>query len=329
MNTFSIITNALAESENDPDKAGLDEYTIMVGRVIAAVQKVVDALTPPDGGRYVVALADISTAGTSLGERRITVSSKPLNDKALTLIEKAVVIATFAAHEIGHTLVTRPRDGAAQKHNTHSGYHAVANLADDIILEPFMADRYPILKDAFAFTGLWVLRTTSPVLPKVHTMQRSMSTPERFNVVLSATRYPDLDDIVFSDDVTKAERDWSRGWAQRLGALRISDHAGFLALCDEVWERIREEAPEEAPEPIIEEPEQGGDEPTPGESNEQDEGDESESEGSESEDEGDESESGDSESEDEGEGASDDATDGDDATESEDEGDEPGSLRLT
>ena len=171
MDTFSIIRNALAASENDPDKVGLAQDITDTARVVAAVQVVVDALTPPDGGRYIVGFKDIATAGTSLADHRIVVSSKPLRDPDLSLVEKAVVIATFAAHEIGHTYVTRPRRypvDVVKAHNDHSGFHSVANIADDIILEPFMVDRYPILQDAFDFTGAWVLRNTAESLPVTH-----------------------------------------------------------------------------------------------------------------------------------------------------------------
>ena len=309
MDTFSIIRNALAASESDPDKVGLDDHTITTGRILAAVQTVVDALTPPDGGRYIVSFMDIGTAGTSLATRRIVVSSKPLHDRSLSMVEKAVVIATFAAHEIGHTLVTRPRGNLIREHNPHTGYHAVPNLADDLILEPHMVDRYPILEDAFAFTGLWVLRTTAKDLPKVERVTNN--TTDRFNLLLNASRYPDLPDIVFPDAASIAERDWSRDWASRLIALRLTDHSGFIALCDEAWERIRETVepqPEPEPEP----------EPEEAEDDEQDEDDESETEPGEDEgedDEQDESETepGDEQGEDEGEGGSE---------ESEDEGEE-------
>ena len=69
MDTFSIIRNALAATENDPDKVGLAQDIIDAGRIIAAVQVVVDALTPPDGGRYIVGFKDIATAGTSLADQ--------------------------------------------------------------------------------------------------------------------------------------------------------------------------------------------------------------------------------------------------------------------
>jgi len=275
MDTFSIIRDAIAASDGDTQKEGLHADVIEAGRVVGAVQSVVDALTPPDGGRYVVGFADISTAATSLAERRIVVSSKPLRDTSLSMVEKAVVIATFAAHEIGHTLVTRPRKSRIVEHNPKSGYHAVANLADDIILEPLMTDRYPILADAFAFTGLWVLRNTAKELPKVHRMRKDMTTAERFNVVLSATRYADTTDIVFADGVTIAERDWCRSWSDRLVALRLTDHDGFLAACDELWDHIRAEADEEEqPQPIVDEPE-----PEPTDEDGEDEDEDGEDEG--------------------------------------------------
>jgi hypothetical protein len=256
MDTFSIIRDAVARATSDPDKAGLSAADREAGDVIAAVQVVVDVLTPPGGGRYIVGFADIATAATSLNEHRIIVSSKPLRDYRLSTVEKAVVIATFAAHEIGHTFVTAPRKDMVAVHNPKSGYHAVANLADDIVLEPFMVARYPILEDAFAFTGAWVLRTTAGELPKVVKMRRDMKTAERFNAVLSATRYDDSAPIVWDGDAAARERDWCRDWAARLIAAPTVDHATFFALCDELWDRIRCEA-EEDPEPeppIIDEP---------------------------------------------------------------------------
>ena len=90
MDTFSIIRNALAQSEDDPQKAGLDADTILAGRVLAAVQSVVDALTPPDGGRYIVTFENINTAGTNLFEHKVRVSTKPLRDPRLTLVERRV-----------------------------------------------------------------------------------------------------------------------------------------------------------------------------------------------------------------------------------------------
>jgi hypothetical protein len=249
MNTFTLVQRALDATLDDPEKMGLDEGTIETGRILGAVQTVVDALTPPDGGRYIVGFADITTASTSLGERRITVSSKPLRDPALSLVEKAVVIATFAAHEIGHTFVTQPRKGLVMDHNRHTGYHAVANLADDIILEPVMIDRYPILADAFRFTGEWVLRATAKDLPLRERMSKAMTTPDRFNILLTATRYGDIPEIIWVDGVTRAERDWSRLWADRLISARLDDHATFLATVDEAWDRIRSEADEDETEP--------------------------------------------------------------------------------
>lgn len=275
MDTFSIIRDALDRSASDPDKIGMDPRVRMAGRVIEAVQTVVDTLTPPDGGRYIVSFADVGTAGTALGTRRIVVSSKPLNDLSLSLVEKAVVIATLAAHEIGHTMVTRPRREPVDVvgvHNAHSGYHTVANLADDIILEPFMVDRFPILADAFEFTGLWVLRSGSADrLPLVDTLNRGTTTAGRFNIILHATRYGDIPEIEWRDENVCAERDWARDWSRRLLALRLLDHGGFIAACDEVWERIRtvDETPEPEPEPpVITEP---GDEPDDEDGDDEDE----------------------------------------------------------
>lgn len=279
MNTFTLVQRALDASANDESKAGLGENQIETGRVLSAVQTVVDALTPGNGGRYVVAFADILTAQTALGDRKIIVSSKPLHDASLSLVEKAVVIATFAAHEIGHTFVTEPKRGLVTAHNPHTGFHAVANLADDIILEPFMIDRAPILEDAFTFTGLWVLRTTAKgSLPKREYLKRGMSTPERFNLILSATRYGDIDEIVWHPSAVR-ERIWARSWADRLISARLNDHDTFLSLCDEAWERIRSEAdvpPEPEPEP---EPDQPGTEPGESGSGEEDGPDDDEDEG--------------------------------------------------
>lgn len=263
MDTFSIIRNALAASENDPNKAGLAQDIVDTARIVAAVQVVVDALTPPDRGRYIVGFKDIATAGTSLADHTVTVSSKPLRDPNLSIIEKAVVIATFAAHEIGHTFVTYPRRypvDVVKAHNAHSGYHTVANIADDIILEPFMVDRYPILKDAFDFTGAWVLRNTAKSLPVTPVLHHGTSAAERFNIVLSATRYGDIPEIVWTEGKMTEERDWCRDWKARLIALPINDNAAFVAACDEVWEHIRVVDPEPEPEP---EPEDDEDEPEP------------------------------------------------------------------
>lgn len=315
MDTFTLVRSALAASEKDEDRADLPAQTREIGRITAAVQTVVDALTPPDGGRYIVGFVDVSTAATDLSARRIIVSRKPLSDRSLSLVEKAVVVATFAAHEIGHTIITRPRAALIKAHNPKSGYHAVANLADDIVLEPYMADRYPILRDAFAFTGLWVLRNTAKNLPKVERGGWE-TTPERFNTLISATRYGDIADIVWADAKARRERDWARGWAARLVAADTRDHATFLALCDEAWERIRtKDADEEEPqggggEPCddgdpTDEPNdepQPGDEPGEGEDGEGEDGDDATQPGDEPGEDGDE----------QGDEPGDDATDGED-----------------
>jgi hypothetical protein len=336
MDTFSIITDSLKASESK-DVQGLDPFTVLAGRVTTAVQSVVDTLTPPDGGRYIVGFADVPTAMTELGARRITVSSAPLNDRRLSLIEKAVVIATLAAHEIGHTIVTRPRGDAVKDHNPAPGYHAVANLADDIILEPLMEDRYPILADAFAFTGGWVLRHTVKALPKVMKYEPGMPREARFNLILAATRYGPGDPITWADARSEAERDWAIGWRDRLIATRLRDDATFLALCDEAWARVRTVEPEdevETPEtPPADEPgdEQGGDDTGNGQPGLDDAPEPTDEDG---EDEGEggsgESEDGDEDGEpgDEPGDGSDDATDdGDDATDDGDgdgDGDEDG-----
>jgi hypothetical protein len=281
MDTFTIIRQALQASATADNAADLSAEVRDAGRVIHAVQTVVDLLTPPDGrGKYEVSFVDIQTAATDLSKRRIIVSSRPLRDRNLTLEQKAVVVTTFAAHEIGHTIVTRPRAEIIRQHNAKSGYHAVANLADDIILEPHMAWRYPILQDAFAFTGKWVLTNTAKHLPRVE-QGTWTTTPERFNTLISATRYDDSAPIVWATPKAVEEREWGRDWAQRLIALRLTDHDGFLALCDEAWERIRtkddddieiEEPPTDGPtgpggdepptdEPPTDGPTQPGDEP--------------------------------------------------------------------
>ena len=325
MNTFSIVRDALKATENDPSKEGLDAATVEAGRVIAAVQKVVDALTPPTGGRYVVAFADIQTAGTYIGEHRIVVSSKPLRDPSLTLVEKAVVIATFTAHEIGHTYVTTPRKlpvDLVGAHNPHSGYKSVQNIADDIILEPFMVERFPILADAFEFTGLWVLRTTAVTpLPIRDVLNRETTPAARFNILTHATRYGDIPEIEWVEDNVRAERDWARDWKRRLLLVPLLDHAAFLAMCDEFWDRVRlvdETEPE--PEPL------GGSEEGTNE-NESDEDGDGEGEGSDDEsDEGDEPGEGGNDFDDDTEGDEPGEGDGDeDGDDGEGEaGDEPG-----
>lgn len=287
MDTFTVITNALRESEADAvrtaDAVGYQNHD--TGRIMAAVQTVVDTLTPPDGGRYIVGFANVATAGTSLSERRITVSSKPLRDPRLSLIEKAVVIATFAAHEIGHTYITAGKRAALVKSHAEacrfpgSGYHALANLADDIVLEPFMVERFPILRDAFAFTGAWVLRSTQPTLPITRRIEHGQKTSDRFNVALSATRYGDIPEIIWDGERAVEERDWYRAWADRLIALPVTNLDGYIALLDEAWHRMRqpEPEPETQPQPPITDgpvgpsndepqpPDEGGsDEPTDG-----------------------------------------------------------------
>lgn len=252
MDTFTLVKRTLTERADDPLNAMLDPETARIGLITTAVQTVVDALTPADGGRYIVGFQDISTAATSLLDRRVIVSSRPLRDVDLTMVEQAVVIVTFTAHEIGHTVITAPRKALIPAHNPHSGYHAVANLADDIILEPYMADRYPILRDAFEFTGLWVLRTTSTNLPRVERLTKSMTTAQRFNMLLAATRY-DTDLIEWAPNAAK-ERAWGLDWKRRLIAARLTDHDTFLALCDEAWDRIRSTAEDEDEPPVIEEP---------------------------------------------------------------------------
>lgn len=323
MNTFSLVQKALNESAKDTSKADLDFRTIEAGRVLHAVQTVVDALTPPDGGRYVVGFADITSAGTNLTERRIIVSSKPLRDSSLTLVEKAVLLVTFAAHEIGHTIVTRPRKALVQEHSSSDGFHACANLSDDIILEPVMVDRFPILADAFEWTGLWLMRQSPNPLPKVQRMVPGMETAARFNVLVNATRYGDIPEVVWFDDRARAERDWARDWAKRLKALRLTDHTGFLLLCDEAWVRIRSDENLPEPEP---QPAQGGDEgePEPSE-DESDEQGEPGSEGDAEEGEDDDDADDDADGDDDGDDESDDAHDAtDDATDDESGEDEPG-----
>ena len=41
MDTFSIIRDALAKTENDPNKVGLAQDIVDIGRIVAAVQTVV------------------------------------------------------------------------------------------------------------------------------------------------------------------------------------------------------------------------------------------------------------------------------------------------
>jgi hypothetical protein len=312
LDTFTLVKSALAKSADDDDKRGLDLRTIEIGRITAAVQTVVDALTPPDGGRYVVGFVDMQTAATDLQARRIIVSSKPLQDRNLSLVEKAVVVATFAAHEIGHTIVTRPRADLIRQHNPKSGFHAVANLADDIILEPFMVDRFPILADAFAFTGEWVLRNTAKSLPRVEAGGWT-TTPERFNTLISATRYGDTAPIVWTTASAMNERAWGRSWAERLCAADLRDHATFLALCDEAWDRIRSRDEDDAP---VDEP-PPGDEPGDGEDGD-DQGQPGGDPGPSTDD-----EPGDEQGEDEGEGGSGESDD-EDGDEDGEQGDEPG-----
>lgn len=257
MDTFSIVRQALDKSAGDEQVGLVADRVTTIARVVHAAQTVADALTPADGGRYIVGFADVATAGTDLAGRRIIVSSKPIYDENLSLIEKAVVVATFVAHEIGHTEISRFKAEQVRLHGERKGkgYHSVSNLADDIILEPWMIDRYPILADAFAFTGLWVLRSTAKELPK-REHGNWESPAQRFNTILSATRYGDVEEIVWATQTARDERDWGRAWSDRLVAAPIRDVPGFIVLCDELWERINER-PEAEPEP---EPEPGEDE---------------------------------------------------------------------
>jgi hypothetical protein len=239
--TLSIINDALGRSRTRKVRDIED-----MAEVMAAAQRVVDTLTPPAGGRYIVALKDAETASTDYRAHRIVITAKPLFDSSLTQAEVAEVITGLTAHEIGHTIFDAHEAEAVRAHNPHPAYHKCHNVLADHRLETRMRARFPIIGPTFTTVGRWVAKFYRYGDKKAVVAKPTMTSLERFNFMIAAVRYPT--GVRWSaDPLTRAERRRWREWADRY----ITDDSLDLHLagCDEAFAWLMEaKTPEPEPE---------------------------------------------------------------------------------
>jgi hypothetical protein len=314
---LSIITNALG-SRGRAKVKGIEDMS----GVLHATQSVVDTLTPPSGGRYIVTLKDAATASTDVYGKRIVITAKPLFDSSMTQAEVAEVLTGLVAHEIGHTLF----DGvdvtdAIRAHNSHPAYFKLHNVLADHRLERRMRVRFPMIGPAFTTMLRWVAKFYDYKGRPALVAEPQMSPMDRFNFGLCAIRYP-LGVRWSKDPLTRAERRRWRSWAEQYTEDDTLDL--HLTGLDVAYGWLKDEAtPEPEPEdeedePEIDEPE-GFPGPEPDEDDDDDDDDEDEDgpEGWTDPDDDDDDEDEGDESEPNGESKD------DDEDEDEDEGDEP------
>jgi hypothetical protein len=255
--TLSIINDALGRSRTRKVRDIED-----MAEVMAATQRVVDTLTPPAGGRYIVALKDAETASTDYRAHRIVITAKPLFDSSLTQAEVAEVLTGLTAHEIGHTIFDAHEAEAVRAHNPHPAYHKCHNVLSDHRLETRMRARFPIIGPTFTTVGRWVAKFYRYGDKRAVVATPTMTSLERFNFMVAAVRYPT--GVRWSaDPLTRAERRRWREWADRYIADDSLDL--HLAGCDEAFAWLMEaKTPEPEPEDESgEDEDEGGDEGEP------------------------------------------------------------------
>lgn len=244
--------------------------------VLDAVQRVVDALTNPEGGRYVVSLSDQGAASGDLNGKRIVISYKPLTDKSLNLAQVTEVMTGLTTHEIGHTVISLITKKVLQERFADaSGVDPLAkflaNVADDEKLERYMTARFPGIGGSFRPTLEWVTRQYK-VDQKVFKMSADLDLVGRTNLAIAAFRYPFAVRWV-KNALTRREREWWQAWANRY-AETGEDEDAIEALLREGLTRLGApdlsdpEQPEQEQESDEGEGDEQGDES--GESNESD-----------------------------------------------------------
>lgn len=237
--------------------------------VLDAVQRVVDALTTPEGGRYVVSLSDQGAASGNLTTKRIVITYKPLTDRALNLAQVTEVMTGLTTHEIGHTVIS-PLTAKVldERFSDASGQDPLAkffaNVADDHKLEVYMTARFPGIGGSFRPTAEWVTRQYG-ISGKLFKMSADLDLVGRTNLAIAAFRYPFAVRWV-RNALTRREREWWQDWASRYAVTQTEDE--IEALLREGLTRLgAPDLSDPEPQPEDEEP---GDEP--GESEDEGEG---------------------------------------------------------
>jgi hypothetical protein len=271
--TLTIIDQALGRSRLNSVKDLED-----IAEVLEATQRVVDTLTPPWGGRYIVALKDATTAVTDFQAKTIVITAKPIYDSTLTQGQCAEVLVGLTAHEIGHTIF----DGldwalAVRDRNPHPAYSRLSNLLADHRLEARMATRFPMIGPSFGIMLRWVAKFYKYGEAKAVRATPTMKGPARFDFAVAAVRYPW--GVKWSADAaTRAERRRWREWADEYTqGDTLEEHlAGLDVAFAWLMDPATPEPEADEPEPIIDEPEPLG--PTDDDDDEDDEDDEDEDE---------------------------------------------------
>lgn len=201
--------------------------------VLDAVQRVVDALTSPEGGRYVVSLSDQGAASGNLLTKRIVITYKPLTDKRLNLAQVTEVMTGLSTHEIGHTIVSPVTQKVLdERFSDASGVDPLAkffaNVADDHKLEVYMTARFPGIGGSFRPTAEWVTRQYG-VAGKLFKMSGDLDLVGRTNLAIAAFRYPFAVRWV-RNALTRREREWWQDWAARYATTGVDEDAIEAAL---------------------------------------------------------------------------------------------------
>ena len=263
MDTFSLIRNALAQTENDPDKAGLDAVHHRAGRILAAVQTVVDVLTRP------------TAAGTS--------SRSPTSPRRARLSPSGASSSAASRCTTRASRWSRRRSSSRRSPLMRSGTRWSPDRARcwSRSTTPTPATtRSPTSPTTSSLSRTWSsgtrscgTRSTSPACGSFgprQSLPRSNGSPhdhatERYNLLLHATRYGDIPEVIVSGDAA-LQSVTGAGLGGRLIALRSPTTVASSPCATRSWERIREEAPEDepSPSPSPDEPEQEDDEPEAG-----------------------------------------------------------------
>lgn len=162
-------------------------------------------------GHYVVSFdAGVSTAGTDMGAKHVSITPSPIADPNLTAEQAGEILTGLAVHEICHPRYGRMTYQAVARAFPNNGTaDRLSNLLDDIRIERrFVAD-YPgyagVFTPTLAYVGGAAVKRNGGKL-----LRQSLSSP--VNLAIAATRYPEFTEW---DATTAVEANWWINWANR------------------------------------------------------------------------------------------------------------------
>ena len=263
---LSLLAHEASQGKASTGSAAFRPEVTSLAAILDAVRSTVAGLHS-DAEIYAVGFhPTMVTAGTSYAGRNVLIGAKPLMDRSLTEGQRAAILAGASLHETGHINHSQPYREAVdarwpESHPDTSIAHFVNNAGEDNRIEALQSSMYPGLVAALQ-TAAWYfgeanargIEATGLSVP----FPAVAATPnDRRSCVVQAVRYP-WQCIWTHSPEAQAAFEYLRGWADRMASPHtVDEHVRLVEECVE-WVNA---AP--SPNPVPEEPQDGGDDGDP------------------------------------------------------------------